>query len=79
MAKTKSASEALPDQITSVAADLADIERAAEQLRLQRDQLFVRAYDTRSISVTEMGRLAGLRRESVHEAINRTKRESDGS
>ena len=44
-----------------------------ETARNRRDDLFVQAYDARMFSVTEMARLSGMRRESVHVAISRTK------
>lgn len=68
-------------QIGEGIADLAERLRLAEmdvtELRRMRDQMFVDAYDARAISVTEMGKLSGLRRESVHEAITRTKQRSE--
>ncbi len=65
----------LPDRISKLAEDLAAAEGLASYLRGERNALFVQAYDDRAISVTEMARIAGVRRETVHEAINRTKKE----
>ena len=68
----------LVDEIVAVTGALALSEAQTRQWRRQRDDLFTKAYDGRKISVTEMGRLSGLRRESVHDAINRTKMREEG-
>ncbi len=70
--------EELVQEIVEISGGLAIAEQQVRQFRNHRDQLFVTAYDGRKISVTEMGKLSGLRRESVHDAINRIKTREEG-
>lgn len=67
------AKEKIVTALASVSKDLNELEGNAFKLRRKRDELFVKAYDARACSVTEMAKISGLRRESVHAAINRTK------
>ena len=73
MGETAIGTVTLRAQLDEVSGALAEIEAQADALRALRNELFVGAYDQRLLSVTEMARISGLRRESVHEAINRTK------
>jgi hypothetical protein len=66
--------EAIRSELGVVVADLNDYEFHTAKLRIDRDNLFLSAWDMRALTVTEMARIAGLRRESVHQAINRMRR-----
>ncbi len=73
MASVEASTKHFAKELERVTTQLQKHEAQAGHLRNERDQLFVAAYDARSISVTEMARISGMRRESVHDAINRTK------
>jgi hypothetical protein len=53
-----------------------DFEEAARTNRRLRDQMFLDFYERRAMTVTEMSRIAGIRRETVHEAINKARRQA---
>lgn len=60
---------------------LSDLVKTAEDsLRIRRqdrDQMFLDLYEGRVISVTEMARIAGIRRESVHDALNKQRKANE--
>ena len=59
--------------LSEIVAEMDDYGMELDRLRSRRDQLFIHAYDNRALTVTEMARIAGLRRESVHRVINLSK------
>ena len=67
----------LVEDLGKISGLLNEAEYTVEELRINRNRLFVIAYDARAISVTEMARISGLRRDSVHDAIRRTKGDRD--
>jgi len=63
-------------RLNKVSGQIRVYESALEQAREVRDSLFLELYDTRQFTVTHMANVAGIRRESVHLAINRAKERS---
>jgi hypothetical protein len=55
-----------------------DHEKQAHEARVLRDDFFLRLYNDRAMTVTEMARISGIRRESVHEAINKARERNGG-
>jgi hypothetical protein len=66
--------EELIRELNHLAEQISGCDDLATYLRHQRDDIFVNAYQNRLMSVTDMGTFSGMRRESVHEAINRAKK-----
>lgn len=64
--------------LTDVASQMAQHERDLAIARKARDDLFMKLHDEGTITVTEMARITGLRRESVHEVIRKRKEGSNG-